>query len=280
VATSGYHAPSIHPWPVIDAHAHAFPDKVAATAIPKLTSTARWMPVQAVFDGTVAGLVATMDRAGVRRALLCSVATRPEQTPKITDWSAAVASDRIVPFASVHPDCPDLEAQVDRVAAAGLRGLKFHPQYMDCALDDPRTLRIAREAERVGLAMEFHTGYDLAYEKDELASPAALRRLHEAVPDLRLLACHLGGWQRWKEVLDEVAGLPIYLETSYTLGQCPPDLLEKILDRHPAEFLLFGTDAPWADPAAELAKFMALPLSDACKRAALWDNACRFAALD
>jgi len=208
------------------------------------------------------------------------VATRPEQTPKITAWSAAVASDRIVPFASVHPDCADLEAQVDRIAAAGLKGLKFHPQYMNCALDDPRTLRIAREAERVGLAMELHTGYDLAYEKDELGAPAALRRLHEAVPDLRLLACHLGGWQRWEEVLDEVAGLPIYLETSYTLGQCRPDLLEKILSRHPAEFLLFGTDAPWADPAAELAKFMALPLSDAAKRAALWDNACRFAGLD
>ncbi len=265
---------------IIDAHAHAFPDRIASGAVAKLTAGARWMPVRAVFDGTVAGLTAAMDRAGIGCALLCSVATRPEQTPKITDWSAAVASDRIVPFASVHPDCPDLDAQVDRVAAAGLKGLKFHPQYMNCALDDPRTLRIARRAAAAGLAMQVHAGYDLAYDRDDLASPIAVRRLHEAVPDLRLLACHLGGWQRWDEVLRHVAGLPIYLETSYTLGQCPPRILEAILSRHPAERLLFGTDTPWADPAEQLARFQALPLSEAAQRAALWGNPRRFAGLD
>ena len=68
----------------------------------------------------------------------------------------------------------------------------------------------------------------------------------------------------------------MYLETSYTLGRIAPDLLEKILDKHPKEYLLFGTDAPWTDEAEELAKFMALPLADDVKRRALWENALRF----
>lgn len=266
--------------PVFDAHAHAFPDRVAAAAMPKLVAEALWHELHPSFDGTLDGLIRTMDRAGIRRAILCSVATRPEQVPKITDWSAAIASDRIVPFASVHPDCPDVEAQVRRAAEAGLRGLKFHPQYMSCALDDPRTLRVARAAAACGLAVEFHAGYDLAYERDELAAPAQVRRLHEAAPDLRMVACHMGGWNRWDEVLEHVVGLPVYIETSYSLGWCPGDTLRRILDRHPLQYVLFGTDAPWTDPSEELEKFMALGLSADENRAVLWENPHRFLGLE
>jgi hypothetical protein len=89
---------------VFDVHTHAFPDKLAASAIPKLEAAGVWLSPKATFDGTVSGLLGSMDRAGIRRAIICSVATRPEQTTRITDWSLSVASDRIVPFASVHPD--------------------------------------------------------------------------------------------------------------------------------------------------------------------------------
>jgi hypothetical protein len=261
---------------IFDVHTHAFPDKVAATAIPKLVAGGLWLEAKATFDGTIAGLLASMDRAGIERAVVCSVATRPDQVAKITAWSASIASERIVPFPSVHPDSPAPEAEVERIAAAGLRGLKFHPEYMRCPLDDPRVIRLARAAARAGLAMLFHAGYDLAYEKDDLANPARVRRLHEAVPDLRMAAAHLGGWECWDQVLREEAGLPIYLETSYTLGRCPPDLLARILAKHPPEFLLFGTDAPWTDQTEELAKFRALPLADDLKRRVLWANALRF----
>jgi uncharacterized protein len=264
---------------IFDVHTHAFPDKVAATAIPKLEAGGLWLEAKATFDGTLGGLLASMDRAGIERAVVCSVATRPEQVAKIIAWSAAIASERIVPFPSVHPDSPSPEAEVERIAAAGLKGLKFHPQYTRCPLDDPRVIRLARAAAGAGLAMLFHAGYDLAYEKDDLASPARVRRLHEAVPDLRMAAAHLGGWECWDQVLEEVVGLPIYLETSYTLGRCPPRLLERILAKHPPEFLLFGTDAPWTDQTEERAKFMALPIAEDLRRRMLWDNALRFAGL-
>ena len=63
-----------------------------------------------------------MDRAGIRRAIVCSVATRPEQVAKITDWSASIASDRLVPFASIHPDFAAPEAEVERIASGGPPG--------------------------------------------------------------------------------------------------------------------------------------------------------------
>jgi hypothetical protein len=263
--------------PIFDVHTHAFPDKVAASAIPRLEDGARWFECRATFDGTVAGLVASMDRAGVRRAIVCSVATKPEQVQKITDWSASIACERIVPFASIHPDFPDPEAEAGRIARAGLKGLKFHPQYMECPLDDPRAVRVARAAAKENLAILFHAGYDLAFDKDDLASPVRVRRMREAVPELRMTAAHLGSWERWPEVLEHLVGLPIYFETSYTLGRCPEELLMTILARHPPEFLMFGTDAPWTDQKREVEKFLALPIPEDLKRRMLWENAHRFA---
>jgi predicted TIM-barrel fold metal-dependent hydrolase len=264
---------------VFDVHTHAFPDKLAASAIPKLEAAGVWLSPKATFDGTVSGLLGSMDRAGIRRAIICSVATRPEQTTRITDWSLSVASDRIVPFASVHPDYPDIETEVERIAQLGLKGLKYHPHYGGYPLDDPRVVRIARAAAAAGLAMLFHTGHDLAFEKDDSATPLRVRRLHEAAPDLRMTAAHLGGWELWPDVLELVAGLPIYLETSFTLGRCPPDVLDRIFAKHPPQYLLFGTDAPWRDQREEVEKFMALPLGEDLKRRILWDNALRFAGL-
>jgi uncharacterized protein len=247
---------------IIDSHAHAFPDAIANHAVTSLCGQGVWHELRNHHDGTVAGLLASMDRAGIRRAVLCSVATKPTQVEKITDWSAKIASDRLIAFASVHPDYAEPEQEIERIVSLGLRGLKFHPQYMDCALDDPRCLRIARAAARARLSVEIHGGYHPCFEKEDVASPERLRRLHEAVPDLRIVACHLGGMDDWQGVLDHLVGRDIYLETSFTPYWCPPDLMGKIIAHHSPHRILFGTDSPWTDQAAELAAFRKLPLSD------------------
>ncbi len=266
--------------PILDGHSHAFPDEIAARAIETLTAGAHWFPVKAWHDGSVRGLLQRMDEAGIHRTLMCSIATRPGQVGKITDWSARVKSDRVIPYASIHPDYDQPEAEVERIASLGLPGLKFHPQYMNCPADDPRVLRIARACAKAGLGMVFHAGYDLAFEKSDIASPRRIRNLHEAVPDLRLLACHLGGWEDWQESLVHVIGRDIYIETSFCLGQCDMDTLRRIIDLHSPDRLMFGTDSPWASPAADLAMFRALPLSPKAMAMALWDNGNRFAGID
>jgi len=271
--------PALGPGPMLDAHTHAFPDDLADRAIASLEASAVWFPCRATCDGTVSGLVASMDRAGIRRSVVASVATRPEQTEKILAWSSAIASDRLVPLASVHPDHPAPEAAVAAIAEAGLAGLKLHPYYMDCPADDPRMVRIARAAARAGLVVLCHAGYDLAFARSDVASPRRLRRLHEQAPDLRLVAAHLGGWECWHRARQHLVGRPVYLETSFTLGRCPEALVREILAAHPPEYLLFGTDAPWRDQRADLARFVALDIDDGLKRRMLSENGHRLLGL-
>jgi predicted TIM-barrel fold metal-dependent hydrolase len=258
---------------IIDAHAHVFPDALAERAMHSMCGQGRWHHIRNFHDGTVAGLLASMDAAGIKRAILCPVATKASQVEKITDWSASLASARLVPFASIHPAYAEPEREIERVVGLGLRGLKFHPQYMDCAIDDPRCLRIARAAAAAKLPMAFHGGYHPAFDKSDEGSPLRMRRLCDAVPDLRIVACHMGGMGDWQGVVDYLVGSQVYLETSFAPDWCPPDILSTILDRHDPHRILFGTDSPWTDQASELASFKRLPFSPENLELALSKNA-------
>ena len=99
---------------VIDAHAHAFPDTIAAHAMRTMCGQGLRCEIRNFHDGTVAGLLASMDRAGIARAFLCGVATKPTQVESITDWVSRTAGPRIVPFASLHPDYPEPEREIER----------------------------------------------------------------------------------------------------------------------------------------------------------------------
>lgn len=248
-------------------------------AVRRLAGSARYCPVHPSHDGTLKSLLACMDKVGVTRAFVLSVATKPEQVTRITDWAAGAATERLIPFASIHPDFDEPEREAERIAGLGLRGIKFHPQYMDCTADDPRALRIARAAEAAGLAMVFHAGYDVAFPEDPRAEPERLLRVHQAAPKLPLLLAHLGGWRAWDQVLQYLAGRPVYLETSWVDRFCPPDLQRAIIEKHDPRYLLFGTDAPWRDPSEGLAHFARLPLSEPDRARALWGNALCFAGL-
>jgi predicted TIM-barrel fold metal-dependent hydrolase len=265
---------------IIDAHAHAFPDGIASHAMRSLCGQGLWQEIRNYHDGTLSGLLASMDRAGIARAVLCSVATKPSQVDKITDWSVAIASDRIIPFASIHPDYHEPERAIERVVAAGLRGLKFHPQYMECAFDDPRCVRIARAAAQARLVFTVHGGYHPAFVKHDEGSPRRLRRLHDLVPELRIVACHMGGMDDWQGVLDNLVGSDIYLETSFGPSWCPRAILDTILARHDPGRILFGTDSPWQDQARELADFRSLALSPEALALALGTNAAALLGLD
>ncbi|MFA6498965.1 MAG: hypothetical protein WC256_13310 [Desulfurivibrionaceae bacterium] len=114
---------------VIDFHTHAFPDPVAARAIPALEGAGQ---VTACLDGRIDSLLGSMDEAGIGKSVLCSIATRPEQFASILSWSEAIRSERIIPFPSVHPDATEALEQISSIREAGFLGIKMHPSKISC----------------------------------------------------------------------------------------------------------------------------------------------------
>lgn len=262
---------------VIDFHTHAFPDDLAGKAITTLEEHSG--EYQAHHNGSIRGLLTSMDRAGIERAVVVSIATKPTQVSRITDWSKTIASERIIPFGSIHPLYRDFKKELDRIQAVGLKGIKLHPMYQEFTVDDPALFPLYRAIAERGLIALFHAGNDIAFPITGQASPRRFRRLLEEIPDLKLVISHLGGWTAWEEVEEELLGRPVYLETSFAITEAKPKLFRKILEKHSPDYFLFGTDSPWIDQSKELAAWKALPLSRTRKEKIFHKNAERLLGL-
>jgi len=129
---------------VTDFHVHAFPDKLAADAISHLSETGG--EIKPFTDGTINGLIHSMDAASIDRAVVCAVATRPDQFSTILKWCRSQASERIIPFPAVHPDAEAPADQVRQIAASGFKGFKLHPYYQEFVGDEDKLMVVYAEA--------------------------------------------------------------------------------------------------------------------------------------
>ncbi len=245
---------------IIDIHTHAFPDPIAKIAIPTLEREGN---IKAYLNGTVAGLLESMDRSGVEQSVLCSIATRPEQFTPILEWCKAIRSERIIPFPSLHPEDPDLLEHVQLIHDEGFKGVKMHSYYQDYVLDDSRLNELYETMSALGTILVIHAGYDIAFPRVRKADPQRILKVCRQFPKLKMIATHLGGWDEWADVRALLTGEPIYMEISFALDFLDQKRLRDILLNHPAEYLLFGTDSPWTDQATTLKMLAKLGLPDA-----------------
>lgn len=256
---------------ITDFHTHAFPDALAERAMRTLLAETK--DVTAWHDGRLSSLVASMDRAGIHRSVVCSIATKPDQFGKILAWSGEIRSERIIPFPSIHPLDPEAVARVRAIADAGFAGIKLHPYYQDFNLDDPVMDPIYRVLDDCGLILVCHTGFDVAFPRIRKCDPSRIAAVAERHPKLRFVATHLGAWEDWDEVEARLIGRPIPMEISYSLHILGRRRSRDLLSRHPAECILFGTDSPWRDQSESLRLLKDLDMGQEWETAVLSGNA-------
>lgn len=220
-----------------------------------------------------------MDRSGVTRSVVASIATKPSQFEPIRGWSRAIASTRIIPFPSVHPDDPDAVEHIRLLASDGFQGVKLHPYYQRFVVDDDRMEPLYRAMEEARLALLLHCGFDPAFPRDRIVDPARIVRVARAFPRLPLIATHIGAWEDWDEVERHLIGHPIYVDTAHSLQFMPHERGRELLSAHPTAYILFGSDSPWSDQLEALAEIRALEMGCEWERAVLGGNAARLLAL-
>jgi predicted TIM-barrel fold metal-dependent hydrolase len=254
---------------IIDFHAHAFPDQVAASAIPYLEEEG---DVKAIHDGRIASLLDLMDREGVEKSIICSIATRPSQFETILNWSRQIRSARIIPFPSFHPGDPQALEHISRIKAEGFKGIKMHPYYQQFFLDDAKLYPAYEKISELGLILVMHTGFDIAFPRIRRCDPRQILAVLTRFPGLRMVTTHLGAWQQWDEVEELLAGKNIYMDISYTLNQIKRETAQRIILKHPREYILFGSDSPWSGPQETYRHLQALDLGSAREELILRKN--------
>ena len=103
---------------LIDTHTHCFPDALAPKAINVLSGGSKQL---AHTDGTLSGLISSMNEYGVDKSFVLNIATNPRQQENVNKFAAAINNykGRIISFGSINPDCPDKKAAAKEIKELG-----------------------------------------------------------------------------------------------------------------------------------------------------------------
>jgi len=201
---------------------------------------------------TVAGLLEHMETTGVDAAVICPIATRPDQVHSINRWVAGLNDERIIGFGALHPAGTDLDEEIEFLIDHGIRGIKLQPHFQEFDLLAAESLGMF---ERIAgrLVVLLHAGQEIKPIDDVQPSPQRLLRLHKTFPDMQLILAHLGGYQMWDEVGQYLVGQDVYLDLSYVFDKTTDEQITRIIRQHGSEHILFASDFPWQSAAEVLA---------------------------
>lgn len=242
----------------IDSHVHIFPEKVAPKATQKLTIPGVHHPH---YDGTLAGLLASMDTFDIEQSWALPVATSASQVESINNFVEAIDTPRIVKFGAIHPDVENAYATLARFKERGFVGFKMHPDYQLVAPDDPRMEPIWQAAVDFELIAYFHAGDDML-PRTRLGQPRIFAECLDKYPGVHLALAHFGGFAMWDDVEEFLIGRDVWLDTAYTLSHLDHTRFVDMARRHGFNRVMYGTDGPWTDPARDLAWFEEFGLTE------------------
>ncbi len=194
---------------------------------------------------------------------------------------AEAAPDRLLPYGGVHPRfTKNAVRDVEHLAEIGCRVLKIHPPHQQVAANaytDGLTALgdIYATCERLGMPVMIHTGTSIfPGARSKYGNPMELDDVAIDFPDLRIIMAH--------------GGRPLYMAEAFfvlrrhrhvwlDLSGIPPKMMLEYFPRlsEISGQLLWGTD--WPSPGvtsmrANVDQFLALPLPEGVRRAALQDN--------
>lgn len=245
---------------LIDFHTHSFPEKIAKTAIGKLSFVSGGL--KPYTNGTVEGLKNSMQNGNVDISVVLNIATNAHQQKNVNDFAISINNQtNIFSFGSVFPFSEDVFEQLDHIKEAGLKGVKLHPDYQGFDVDDERLKPIYKKISNLGLITVFHAGFDYGFEPPYHATPEKMIKALSWF-DSPIVAAHWGGLNCAEAVLKNLCGKDIYFDTAFGYSSMPKYYAQKILEKHGADKILFGTDTPWHTPEMEMRLLNSLDLTN------------------
>lgn len=244
---------------IIDAHAHIYPEKIAAKAtdtIGVFYDIKMEMPA-----GTSEQLIKDGGRAGITRYVVHSVATTAHQVRSINEFirRECEAHPEFIGFITLHQDLSEEEisAEIDFALRNNLKGIKLHPDFQKFNIDDESVEKFYRAAEGK-LPILLHMGDD----RYEYSKPARLVKMAKKYPKVNFIAAHFGGYRCWEDSPLYEGLRNVYFDTCSSLPFISPEKARELIDMFGAERFFFGTDFPMWDAEGELERFNQIPLTE------------------
>jgi predicted TIM-barrel fold metal-dependent hydrolase len=213
-------------------------------------------------DGTLDGLLRSMDTAGIDFSCCLGVAHVAKNVHRTNEFIGGVDRSRFVPFGTIHPGL-SVEENLRSLSDNGIHAVKFHPIFQGLALDDPAVREIFAALAEQGVVVLTHAGAGGDEEATRRGAPEQVLAVAQAIPELTIIACHYGGYHRLDDAESCLVGSRVLLETSWppSVADLDGGRIRSIVGRHGADKFVFGSDWPMADQTSEVAALRALGLS-------------------
>jgi predicted TIM-barrel fold metal-dependent hydrolase len=289
---------------IIDAHTHAFPPRVIerrAELVEREPAFGELYGDPKAWMITAEELLASMDKAGIERSVVCNFAWRDEALVEATndyllEWGQR-SGGRLLPFVSLFfPENVGAHgrAEMEDAPASAKRGIRERIRDMAAA-----------GARGIGELRPEHSGYDLgdSDEADLLAWACAAFDLtvlvHASEPvghhyagkrggpidgiaafarnaaGVNVIAAHWGGGLPFYELMPELRNAlePVWFDTAASHLLYDNRIYRTVIDLVGVEKILWASDAPLTTQAQALERTRAAELSEAELAAVLGGNA-------
>lgn len=244
---------------IIDFHTHVFPHQKASIILSKLSKQA---DIPHFIDGTLPGLINSMEKAKIHLSVISRITTRADQVVSINRWLYGLKKKNILPLATIHPDLQDGEAYIEELKNSGFKGIKVHPDYQGFYADDKRMYPFYEMLQFLQMPILFHAGLDRGLPLPVHAMPNRLLKVYREFPRLKMIAAHMGGEDNYKETEECLLGTDIYLDTAFVLRIMDKNILKRFFNKHSIDRFLFGSDSPFSDQSEDLKYLMNLSCLD------------------
>ena len=260
----------------IDFHTHAFIDRIAEKAIPTLAERSHLAPQT---NGTLSGLLSSMDKAGLDKSVVANIATNPKQMMAVNNFAIESDGGRFIQFGSVHPDAENWEDELYRLKENNIKGIKLHPDYQGFFVDEDKMLPVYEKITELGFILLFHAGYDIGFPDPVHLTPEGFSEVYKTLDTSRFVLAHMGGYKETDCFLSLLAGKSFYIDTAFTLNnEIPLEIWNEIINAHGTDKVLFATDCPWANQSSYVEEiYNRLPKETADKL--ISENPCRLLGL-
>ena len=215
---------------------------------------------------TLDKLKQTMHQAQIDTCLLLPTAGK-DGVAKTNDrcWKITRETTGVLTAGTLHPGYPDNPVEIERFKDRGIKGIKFSSFSQGFALDSPEAFELfdRLHQENQDQNHRFFVVLDTFYEAHcffgtssrYTTTPKRLGHLVKQYPGIPFIAAHMGGLTApFEDICNYLPPLPnLFLDTSNAAHTLSKQEFIHLLKTHGAEHVIFGTDWPWFDPAAEMA---------------------------
>jgi predicted TIM-barrel fold metal-dependent hydrolase len=280
-------------------HTHIFEEHYSKSLVEKTLDkpTAEELKLIHGSDGRFSSLQKSAVENNISKFFTLPVVRKPTSIERINDFyfRKSTTDSRAVLCGTVSPDHPHLKEILADLKSRGAKLIKLHSVIQRFnILGDP-----ALELFEKIIEADFPVVFDTARIRLEnlqpgespsfLTEPYKLLKLHELLPDLKMIAAHSGGVLITDQERKTLIGSGIHLDISTSFNTCdwPENNYEKsidnmvyLLNHHDQDKLFFGTDSPWRNQKEEIEELKKLHAQGKITKDQMenifWKNANRF----